>query len=180
MKVVFLDRDGVINIDKGYVHKIKDFEYTYKCKAALSNILRKGYEIIIVTNQSGIARGLYTKNDYNYLTKYYLDDLKQDGINILDVFYCPHHIEGTISKYSKECFFRKPNPGMINESIKKYSINKSESFLVGDKKSDIDAGANAGIKNLTLIESPYKEDQSTHSHLNYKDLFSFSISRDLI
>ena len=109
MKVAFLDRDGVINIDTGYVYKINDFKYTYKCKEALRNITDNGYKIIIITNQSGIGRGYFSETEYKKLTSYYLNDFKNNGIDILDIFYCPHHVEANVKNLEKIAILESQN-----------------------------------------------------------------------
>lgn len=157
MKVAFLDRDGVINIDHGYVHKKQDFVFIKGVFEAMMLLNANEYEIIIVTNQAGIAKGLYSEDDYKKLTSWYLALLKEKGIKVLDVFFCPHHIDSKIKKYQKDSFYRKPNPGMFLDAIKKYSIDKDNSFTVGDKPSDIEASKKAGINNNYLVsEGPLK------------------------
>ena len=177
MKIAFLDRDGVINKEVNYLHKIEDYEYTYNCKTALKKILNAGFEIIIITNQAGIAKGIFTVKDYEKLTNYYRNDLLKDGIKILDILFCPHHPSGSIKKYTKDCNFRKPNPGMIKNILKKYFIDLNKSILIGDKISDIEAGMNAGIKNLYLVESGHKiEPKDKYRYKTFKNLYDFSNS----
>ncbi len=139
-KALFLDRDGTINIEKNYVYKIEDFEFINGIFEIISNYFNQGYLIIIITNQAGIARGLYSENDYNKLTDWMLDQFRIQGIHITKVYHCPHHPE-----ISGECECRKPKPGMILQAINEFNINPSKSILIGDKKSDILAGQNAGI-----------------------------------
>ncbi|MEW6994792.1 D-glycero-alpha-D-manno-heptose-1,7-bisphosphate 7-phosphatase [Colwelliaceae bacterium MEBiC 14330] len=145
IKVAFLDRDGVINKEVNYLYKIEDFEYTENCIEGLKKIKELGYEIIIVTNQAGIARGYYTEQQYQKLTDWYLNDLKQQGIDILDVYHCPHHPEGKVNRYTKKCACRKPMAGMIETAKNKYDIDMSISILVGDKLSDIESGIKGGL-----------------------------------
>ena len=179
MKVVFLDRDGVINKEVNYLHKVKDFEYSYNCVQALSNILAAGYKIIIITNQAGIAKGIFKKSDYDELTEFYTQDLSSRGIDILDVYFCPHHIDGVVSKYKVDCPYRKPRPGMLVDAIKKHSIDVKKSFFVGDKISDIQAGREANISSLILVESGHPLDSSILQSLPvYKNLYDFSITLD--
>lgn len=153
MKVAFLDRDGVINQEVNYLHEINKFEYTYKCIDGLKMLIKLGFRLIIITNQAGIAKGLFTERDYYSLTDWYLNDLKNNDIDILDVYHCPHHNEGIVKSLSIDCECRKPKPGMINSAIKKYDIDLSSSILIGDKISDIMAGINAGIKKQYLVKS---------------------------
>lgn len=151
MKALFLDRDGVINVDHGYVSKIENFTFIdgifELCKKAILN----GYEIIVVTNQTGIALKKYSLDDFLTVNKYMLDIFKNNGINILDVFYCPHNP-------NDNCFCHKPNPGMILEAQKKYNIDLDKSIIIGDKESDCLAGYNAKVKNIYLFNG--KDDVS--------------------
>ena len=143
-RAVFLDRDGVINIDKNYVHKIEDFEFIKGVKEALKHFLDAGYTLIIITNQSGIGRGYYTKEDFEKLTNWMLNELKKDSILIKKVYFCPH-------KPEDKCECRKPSPKMILDAKKEFDIDLKNSWLIGDKESDIEAGLNAGIKKTILI-----------------------------
>lgn len=152
-KAAFIDRDGVINVDKGYVNKITDFEYMPGAISGLQELDELGFEIIIVTNQSGIARGYYTEEQFRILSDYIEADLKTNGIQILETFYCPHHPDGTVPEYKQVCRCRKPEPGMILDAALKHGISISESILIGDKDSDIVAGRKAGIQSCFLIET---------------------------
>ena len=138
MKVAFLDRDGVINKDSGYLYKIEDFEFLAGCVEALQLLQQKGYHIIIVTNQSGIGRGYYTEGDYQQLTRWYLNELLAQGVAITDVFHCPHTPEDA-------CDCRKPQAGLFLQAANKYSIDYTSAIMVGDKLSDIEAAKAAGI-----------------------------------
>ena len=144
MKVVYLDRDGVINIDTGYVYKIEDFEFKENIFESLSYLNKSGYEIIIITNQSGIGRGLYTDSDFQKLNQWMLKQFINNGIKVLDVFYCPH-ID------SDNCDCRKPKAGLFKQSIEKYPINTGLSWMIGDSERDITAAITAGIKNTILL-----------------------------
>ena len=148
-KAVFLDRDGVINVDKGYVHKIEDFEFTKGAIKALKYFQSLGYMLIIVTNQSGIGRGYYTLKDFQKLTTWMKNRLKADGIEIKEVYFCPHSPD-------EKCTCRKPEPGMILKAAKDYDIDLKKSWMIGDKKSDIEAAKRAGIINTILISSEEK------------------------
>jgi len=146
VKTLFLDRDGVINKDPdGYFYQYEKLEYNYD---VLGYIIEKFPEhtIIIVTNQSGIGRGYYTVEDFQVLMKLMIRDLKEYGINITDVYHSPFTPEGNH-------WSRKPNPGMLLDAQKKYSIDMSQSTMIGDKDSDYQASVSAGVKNFIL----YKE-----------------------
>ncbi len=145
-KALFLDRDGTLNVEKNYVYKIEDFEFIDGIIELIKTYQKKGFLIFIITNQAGIARGYYTEQEYQFLTKWMINELKTYGIKIAKVYHCPHHPEVTGG-----CDCRKPKPGMILRAIDEFNINPSESVLIGDKKSDILAGENAGIgKNLFI------------------------------
>ena len=162
MKVAFLDRDGVINEEINYLHKIKDFKYTENCVSGLKKLKKLGFELIIVTNQAGLAKGIFNESDFNQLSKWLIKDLASNGIKILDYVFCPHHPDGIIKKYSINCDCRKPNPGMILSSAQKHKISLKTSILIGDKLSDIQAAKNAGLNNYFLVNSghPLKKDDS--------------------
>ncbi len=145
-KAVFLDRDGVINEDFGYVHKIENFHIYPEVFPALRKLQEAGYKLLIVTNQSGIAVGYYTEEDFLKLTDYMLNVFKKEGIHIDKVYYCPHHPEGVIPELSFKCDCRKPESGMIKQGIKEFNIDPSASFLIGDKENDIKAAHKEGIK----------------------------------
>ena len=147
-KVVFLDRDGVINIDKGYVYQKKDFIFINGAIEALQYLQSLNYELIVVTNQSGIARGFFEEKDFKSLSKYMLETLEISNILIKDIFFCPHLPNAVIKKYDKTCSCRKPKSGMIEDAIKKYNIDRENSILIGDSQRDIEAGKSAKIKSF--------------------------------
>jgi len=145
MKALFLDRDGVINEDYGYVYKKEDFKF----KEGIFELLKlfKDYKIFIVTNQSGIARGYYTQDDFHKLMDWVKDEFKKKEIELVDVNFCPHHPDIT-----GVCECRKPNAGMILDLAKKYNIDLKNSIMIGDKKSDIEAANKAGITKTYLVK----------------------------
>lgn len=153
-KVIFLDRDGTINVEKDYLHKWEDFEFEKNAIEGLKKFNDLGYELIVVTNQSGIARGYYSEEDLALLNKNMCDELKRYGITILDCFYCPHHPEKGIGEYKKDCNCRKPNPGMLEMADSKYGIDFKSSFIIGDKESDLKAGERKGVTPI-LVKTGY-------------------------
>lgn len=147
-KAVFLDRDGVINIEKNYVFKVEDFKFRPEVLNILKSVSDNGYLIIVITNQSGIARGFYSKRDFDDLTVWMIKEMSDMGIHVKKVYHCPHHPEIT-----GECNCRKPKPGLILKAIEEFDINPQESIMIGDKESDILAGEGAGLgKNLYIQE----------------------------
>ena len=149
IKTIFLDRDGVINKEVNYLHKIQDFEFINGIFDACHHFKSLGYFIVIVTNQSGIARNIYKDEDYQNLSNWMIKQFQNKGIDILDVFHCPHGPES-------QCSCRKPKPGMLIEAKNKHDIDMVNSWLIGDKESDIVAANNAGIVNTILVKSGHK------------------------
>ncbi len=137
-KALFLDRDGIINVDHGYVYKIEDFEFNEGIFELLRLFLAKGYLLFIVTNQSGIGRGYYSEEDFQKLTEWMLNVLKKEHIIIQSVEYCKHAPEA-------HCSCRKPQIGMVTKILQEYAISLENSWLIGDKQSDIDLANNAKI-----------------------------------
>lgn len=135
-KALFLDRDGVINEDIGYPSKPEDIHFCdgifELCKAAIS----KGYLIIVVTNQAGIAKGYFTEEDVQKLHQWMANEFLSRGIKITAFYYCPYHTEGKIIKYKRDDECRKPKPGMFLKAARDYNIDLSQSLMVGDKPSD--------------------------------------------
>jgi len=145
---MFLDRDGVINEDFGYIGKIKDFKFKEGIFELLKLLQDLGFTLFIVTNQSGIAREYYTEDDFYKLTQWMVEEFKKRGIEIKDVRFCPHHPDIT-----GECECRKPKPGMILDLAEKYGIDLKNSIMIGDSKRDIKAAINAGIKTAYKVEN---------------------------
>jgi len=149
IKVIFLDRDGVINEEVGYLHKINDFKFIAGVMDSCSYFLSLGFQIIVVTNQSGIARGRYKEEDFHIVNRMMLNKFQNKGLNILDVFFCPHGPDDN-------CNCRKPKPGMFLNAKEKYDITMNKSWMIGDKETDIEAATNAGIFNTILVRSGHE------------------------
>ncbi|MCF0155127.1 MAG: D-glycero-beta-D-manno-heptose 1,7-bisphosphate 7-phosphatase [Veillonella sp.] len=145
-KVLFLDRDGVLNVDTDYLHKAEDLQWMPGAQEALALAVQKGYTLIVVTNQSGVARGYYTEEDVQSLHQHMNQVLTAAGAPIEHFYYCPHHKEGAVAEYAKDCDCRKPKPGMLLEAMKNYDIDTAHSFLIGDSQRDVDAAQAAGVR----------------------------------
>ena len=134
-KAVFFDRDGVLNIDKAYLYKIDELEWIEGALEAITYLTQSGYLVFVVTNQSGIARGYYTS-----------DTVSNNGGKIEKFYYCPHLPSGSVAEYAVDCDCRKPKPGLILQAMAEYDIDQDKSFLIGDKRRDVEAAEAAGIK----------------------------------
>ena len=135
-KAVFLDRDGTINIEKNYLYRIDDFEFLPGVIGGLKKLQDIGFLLIVITNQSGIARGYYTEEQYLILNEWMVQQLEKEGIKITESYYCPHHPDAKIREYGIDCECRKPKLGMYYEAIKKWNIDIDNSFCIGDKIRD--------------------------------------------
>ncbi|MDO6427260.1 D-glycero-beta-D-manno-heptose 1,7-bisphosphate 7-phosphatase [Thalassotalea sp. 1_MG-2023] len=156
-KALFLDRDGIINVDHGYVYQQQDFEFTEGIFELCQHATKLGYLLIVITNQSGIARGKYTEADFLTLTEWMKTTFNQHNCLITDVFFCPHHPTKGKGEYLKTCQCRKPEPGLILQAATKYNIDLSQSVFIGDKVSDMQAAESAGINNRILVASQYND-----------------------
>lgn len=154
---VFLDRDGTINVDHGYVFRAGQFEFIPGAPEAIGRLKDAGYLVIVVTNQAGIARGLYGEAEVHELHRHLNRELERYGGVIDAYYYCPHHPEKGIEPYRRECACRKPSPGMLLQAAADFSLDVGGSFLVGDKLSDIEAGLAAGCVSI-LVETGYGAD----------------------
>lgn len=152
-KAAFLDRDGVINIDHGYTFKPEHFDFIDGVFDACRHLQNLGYLLIVVTNQSGIARGYYNEQDFAVLTSWMKQQFAAHGVKIDGVYYCPHHLEKGLVPYNIDCDCRKPNPGMLTQAIREFGIDPALSLMVGDKAADMQAAAAAGVGRKILVQS---------------------------
>lgn len=151
---VFLDRDGTINVEKDYLYRPNDFEFISGAPQAIARLKQAGYKVIVVTNQSGVARGYFTENEVHLLHDYIQRELARFDCAI-DAFYiCPHHPEHGQGSYKVDCSCRKGQPGMILQAASDHGIDLSRSFMVGDKRADVEAGRAAGCRSI-LVRTGY-------------------------
>lgn len=159
MRAVFFDRDGVVNIDDEYIYKIKDFVYVEGFLELFSHCKKMGFLLFVVTNQSGIGRGYYSLEDFLKLSDFMQDDLKKRvGFGFDKIYFCAH-------APNENCSCRKPKSGMITQACREFNINKLDlenSFIIGDKASDVEAGINAGIKNTILYSKTPTESRAKY------------------
>lgn len=167
-KALFLDRDGVINVEKDYLYKIEDFEFIDGIFDLCRHYQNLGFIIVVVTNQSGIARNYYTQDDFNILTSWMIDEFLKRDIVISKVYHCPHY-----PKISGECSCRKPNAGMLLDASIDLGIDLSESIIIGDKERDIEAGIAAGLKRTYLFDESkiIKSSKANKIISNFKDIY---------
>ena len=160
IKTIFLDRDGVINKEINYLHKIDDFEFIDGVFETCQYLISLDYQIIVITNQSGISRGYYTEKDFQIITEWMIAEFQKNDIIILDIFHCPH-------LPNSNCNCRKPKPGMLLDAKYKHNIDMQNSWLIGDKEVDIIAANSSGIYNTFLVKSGHKinEDDSNAKYI---------------
>ena len=148
-RAIFLDRDGVINKDLKYLYKIEDFIFLNGVFKVCQHLQNLDYKIFIITNQSGISRGYYTQSDYQILSDWMISEFSKNSVTILDIFHCPH-------LPNSNCDCRKPKPGMLIEAKYKHNIDMQNSWMIGDKESDVQAAVSSGVTNTILLESEHK------------------------
>ncbi len=153
VKAVFLDRDGTIVEDTDHLHERNKVRFLPQVAAAIKLLNKNGFKVVVVTNQAGVARGYFTEEVVRDINDYIRQLLSQEDAFIDKIYYCPHHPEGIIPEYRRECNCRKPNPGMLRQSAEELNINLNKSFLIGDKMSDIEAGRGAGCKTILLLDN---------------------------
>lgn len=152
-KAIFLDRDGTINVEKDYIYKCEDLVFEEGSVEALKTFKNLGYILIVVSNQSGIARGYFTEEDLKAFNDNMNEKLKEESVEITEFYCCPHHPDG-LAEYKKVCDCRKPNNKMLEDAIKKYNIDREKSYMIGDKVSDIGAGLKSKLKTV-LVKTGY-------------------------
>lgn len=155
---IFLDRDGTINVDYNYVHTIDKFDFIDGAIEALKELQQMGFLLVITTNQSGIARNIFTTEQFDTLTEWMDWSLQEQGVFLDGIFYCPH--DPNIEK----CNCRKPSPGMILEAAKELVIDLKNSYMVGDKDSDLVSGINAGVGTTVFVKSGHALTKGAEKH----------------
>ena len=177
MKAVFIDRDGTINDDPvGYISRAEDFCLFPFAAEAIRILNQLDFKVIVVSNQSGIARGYFTEEDLRKVHKYMIDELDREGANVDMVLYSPYHPEGIVEPFNIEHNSRKPGSGMFYEALKRFPIMASKSYMIGDKMSDIEFGKRNGMISILvspLLKAPHKvEPELASVHLEGRDSLS--------
>ena len=175
-KTVFLDRDGVINVDHGYVYRTQDFDFIDGVFDACHTLQNQGYSLVVVTNQSGIARGYYTENDFIKLDDWMHRAFKAAGVNLLKTYYSPYLPTADVAEYRRDSQCRKPAPGMLLQAKAEFDIDMVSSIMVGDKLSDMQAAARAGLTEGVLITSEPKglANLENHTEFSYQSFSSLA------
>ncbi|MCW5660627.1 MAG: D-glycero-beta-D-manno-heptose 1,7-bisphosphate 7-phosphatase [Burkholderiaceae bacterium] len=175
-RAVFLDRDGVINVDFGYVHKVEQFRFIPGSDEAMARLQAAGWRLVVVTNQSGLARGLYSIDDYERFTTHLRAQLAAIGVQLDAVLHCPHLPDAAVHAYRRACDCRKPGPGMLLQAARELSLDLSASVIVGDRLSDVQAGRAAGVGHCVLVRSGHalEPGDSRHADAVYDDLAAFA------
>jgi D-glycero-D-manno-heptose 1,7-bisphosphate phosphatase len=163
----FLDRDGVINVDHGYVHRWEDFEFVPGVVEGMRRLQAAGYALVVVTNQSGIARGYYDEAALQRLHDSLRSSLAEQGVELAAIEYCPHLPQAEVARYAFECDCRKPAPGMILRAARTLDIDLARSLLFGDRPSDLEAGTRAGVGRCVLLAA---NGQAGEQPVDYLDL----------
>ena len=174
-KCIFLDRDGTINVEKNYLHKIEEFEWETGAIEAIKTFKKLGYKVVVITNQAGVGRGYYTPADVASLHVYVQEELRKHGTEVDDFFFCPHHPKG-VAGYNKECEFRKPGIGYFEIARKKYDIDYINSYMVGDRLTDLEPAVRLGMRPV-LVKTGYGVKEMDKMYFKseiYENLFEFS------
>ena len=145
---VFFDRDGTLNVDTGYLHEIEKLRWMPEAREAVKYVNDKGYLAIVITNQSGVARGMFGEEEVRKLHAYMNEELKGLGSHIDAFYYCPHHPEAAVPEYRRDCSCRKPKSGLIERACRDYPIDLGQSLMVGDSPRDVECGERAGVRGV--------------------------------
>jgi D-glycero-D-manno-heptose 1,7-bisphosphate phosphatase len=159
-KAVFLDRDGTIIADVGYLNTPDDIKFIPGSLEAIKMLKEADYKVVVITNQAGVARGLVTEDMLQTIDKVMHKWILNSGTHLDGIYYCPHHPEHGHYPYKQACACRKPHPGLIKKAQRDLDIDLSGSFMVGDKASDVDAGKTAGVKTVFVLSGPHSKDTS--------------------
>ena len=172
-RAVFLDRDGTLNVEKDYLYKIEDFEFLPGVFQALKRLREAGFALVVVTNQSGVARGYYTLEQVDILHRHMYQVLSSEGIFLDGIYCCPHHPDVGRPPFDIDCNCRKGKPGMLLQAARDLNLDLGQSYMIGDKRVDLKAGERAGCRSL-LVLTGYGED-----HRQFARSGGFPVFNDL-
>jgi D-glycero-D-manno-heptose 1,7-bisphosphate phosphatase len=186
-KAVFLDRDGTINVEVGYLSDPDELELIPGAAEAVARLNDAGFIVVVVTNQSGVARGYFTEEDVHAVNRRMVDVLQSEGARIDGIYYCPHHPEFGSDVYRKDCECRKPNTGMVKRAVEDLDIDISRSYVVGDHVGDVLLGVNAGAHSIHVLTGHGADERkklierginTVHLASNLKDAVEYILARD--
>ena len=172
-RAAFIDRDGVINEERNYVHRIEDFVLLPGVAQGLALLRDAGFRLIVVTNQAGIAHGYYEQIAMERLHNHLREQLALQDVVLDAIYFCPHHPHGSVKELAIECDCRKPSPGMLLQAAEDFDLDLSASVLIGDKLSDVQAGKKAGVGRVVIVESGHEVDAAAR-------LQADSVAEDLL
>ncbi len=177
---VFLDRDGTINVEKNYLHRIVDFQFIVGSLEAIKELNRSGYLVLVVTNQSGVARGYFSLQDVEALHQHLAQRLTAAGAHVDGFYVCPHHPTAGEGALRCVCTCRKGEPGLLLQAAREHGIDLSRSFMIGDKEADIEAGEKAGCSSLLVLTGYGKETAQTLASQRAKTFADLKEAADYI
>jgi D-glycero-D-manno-heptose 1,7-bisphosphate phosphatase len=156
-KAVFLDRDGTINEEVQYLSDLKKFRLLPKVAPAIKLLNDHGFKVIVITNQAGVARGYFGEDKVEEINEEMKRQLREKDAHLDGMYYCPHHPTEGMGKYKKDCWCRKPNPGMLKKAVKDFDLDLSKSYVIGDQLTDVKLGNNAGCQTVLVLTGYGKE-----------------------
>lgn len=161
-KAAFFDRDGIINVNHGYVHTIDQFDFMDGIIDVMIHVQSLGFQVVVVTNQSGIARGMYTEDDFLILNHWMCTQLNELGVHVTQTYYCPHHPSAGEGAYTQDCLCRKPKPGMLIQAAEDHDFNLELSILVGDNRTDMECAIAAKLHSGFWLTSSLENEAAGH------------------
>jgi D-glycero-D-manno-heptose 1,7-bisphosphate phosphatase len=164
----FIDRDGVINRELHHVYRVEDFHVLPGVVEGLRSLAAAGYRLVVVTNQGGIAKGLYSQDDYQHLTQHMRQWFAARGVEFAGVYHCPHHPGGSVMPWAQACTCRKPEPGLLLQAASELDLDLARSVMVGDKVSDVQAAQRVGVGRLVLVESGHALPAGASEQAHYR------------
>ena len=162
-RAVFFDRDGTLNIEVGHLRRLDHFEMYSFAAEAVRQVNQAGLLAIIITNQSGVARGYFPEEHVHSANRNLLDHITARGARIDRIYYCPHHPEGPVHEFTRECNCRKPSPGMLQQAAQEFGIQLDKSFVVGDRFVDVEAAHRVGATSILVLTGAGNEELASHS-----------------
>ena len=161
-RVVFLDRDGTVNVETHYLHRPQDVRLLPGAAEGISRLNAGGFQVVVVSNQAGIGRGYYTEKDFQAVNRRLNELLGEKGAHIDGFYFCPHHPEAGIGEYRRACRCRKPGTGMFEEAEKTFAVDQAHSYMIGDKRIDAQAGHNFGLRSV-LVATGYGQEEAAQA-----------------